>query len=80
MEPAHNAHACRLMGASSPACDRRRRRAPGIFERLNLQTGVSGIRASTPTLLLLELTRFSRQFPLLSCLMIVRLCHNVLLG
>ena len=55
---------------------RRTRRIPG---RLNLRTEFRDSRAAGPALLLLMLTRFSGQFPLLPCLMIVRLCHDVLL-
>ena len=49
-----------------------------IRERLNLRGGVSCRGASASALLLLLLTRFSRQLPLLACLLIVRLRHEVL--
>lgn len=64
-------------GVSSVALDGARARS--IRERLDLRTGVGDSRANTPTLLFFLLTRLPRQFPLLSCLMIVRLCHDVLL-
>ena len=62
--------------ARAASAGRSRRR---ILERFNLGAGVSCSRAITPAQLLLLLTRFSRQLPLLSCLMIVRLRHDVLL-
>lgn len=61
---------------SAPACGGRVRRACLILGWLNLWAGVRDFGASTPALLLFVLTRFSCQLPLLSCLMIVRLCHD----
>jgi hypothetical protein len=49
----------------------------GIRGRFNLRGGVSCCSASTSALLLLLLTRFSRQLPLLACMLIVRLRHEV---
>jgi hypothetical protein len=49
-----------------------------IRDRFNLRAGVSDGGASTSALLLLLLTRLSRQLPLLSGLMIVWLRHEFL--
>ena len=54
------------------------RSRPRIRERFNFRAGGSDAGASTSALLLLLLTRFSRELLLLSCLLIVRLRHDVL--
>jgi hypothetical protein len=49
-----------------------------MLERLDRWAGISESCAISPTLLLLLLARFFRQFPLPFGLMIVRLDHDVL--
>ena len=65
-------------GALSLAVDRSVCRAGPALAMLHVRNGLRPSRASVPTLLLLVLTRFSRQFPLLSCLMVVGLWHDAL--
>jgi hypothetical protein len=49
-----------------------------ILGRLDRRAGVSDSCAISPTLLLFLLACLPRQFPLLSSLVIVRLCHDYL--
>jgi len=66
------------MRSSAPARYRGARSAHRILDRLDRWAGISERCAISPTLLFFLLARLSRQFPLLSSLMIVRLCHDVL--
>ena len=51
----------------------------GLFRGIAGWSAIRGFHASTAALLLLVLARFSRQLPLLLCMVIVGLCQGVLL-
>jgi len=67
---------CSGRGSSSLVHGGRAQSAPGILDRLSRRVGGSDSSTSTLTLKLFLLARLSRQLPLLSSLMIVRLCHG----